>query len=149
MVLIPQTLKEHLQSGKVIPFVGAGVSMAVRNAEGGRLLPSWKDLLLGAADRLQVEGKAAYSTLVRSLLEITPPDYLQAAQHAREQLRENWIEYLRERLDPPLDQVDHASLDLARAIWELGSRLIVTTNYDRVLHWSCPPPLQVLLPRVP
>src|SRR5262249_41038175 len=30
------------------------------------------------------------------------------------------------------------SLELARAVWRVGSPLVVTTNYDNVLRWSCP-----------
>ncbi len=31
---IPQSLRDQLQAGKVIPFVGAGVSMAVKGKDG-------------------------------------------------------------------------------------------------------------------
>jgi len=38
----------------------------------------------------------------------------------------------------PRSQVADGSLELARAVWRLGSRLVVTTNYDKVLQWACP-----------
>jgi hypothetical protein len=44
-VQIPQTLAEQLRRGRVVPFVGAGVSMAVRGADGKGLFPSWGELL--------------------------------------------------------------------------------------------------------
>ena len=65
-MMIPQTLEDRLREGKVIPFVGAGVSMAVINRETGkRLFPSWSELLMRAADRLDEEGDPSFANLVR------------------------------------------------------------------------------------
>jgi SIR2-like domain len=136
MERIPQTLAERLRNGQVIPFVGAGVSMAVQRRTGGRLFPSWRELLLHGADRLDREGKK--SSLVRALLEDDPPDYLQAAQKLRERLGAVWAPFLKEELDAQRADVDGPSLELARAVWRLGSRLVLTTNYDRILSWSAP-----------
>ncbi|MCG3114043.1 MAG: tetratricopeptide repeat protein, partial [Candidatus Manganitrophus sp. SB1] len=136
---IPETLKERLSSGNVIPFIGSGVSMAVRNAKtGNQLFPSWKELLWRAAIRLEQEGKTKDATLVRSLLEIDPPDYLEAASRARQSLKAVWFEFLKKELDHPREMVEDKSLELARCIWGLGSRLLITTNYDRILNWTCP-----------
>ena len=55
---IPQSLQEKIRAGKVIPFAGAGVSMAVLNKNTDKpLFPSWKQLLLQAADKLEKEKK--------------------------------------------------------------------------------------------
>ena len=133
---IPRTLEEHLRDGKIVPFVGAGVSMAVRNKEtDAPLFPSWKQLLERAAQRLEEEQKKAESQVVRGLLAITKPDYLDAARRARDGLGGAvWVEFLKEQLDPPWECVNDESLSLARAVWKLGSQLVITTNYDRVLH---------------
>lgn len=81
---IPQTLEDRLRTGKVIPFVGAGVSMAVKKqGTNERLFPSWKELLMRAADRLEKEQKSPYARAISGLLEISPPDYLDAAKRAR------------------------------------------------------------------
>lgn len=136
MERIPQTLAERLRNGQVVPFVGAGVSMAVQRRSGGRLFPSWRELLLHGADRLDREGKK--SSLVRALLEDDPPDYLQAAQKLRERLGAVWAPFLKDELDAQRADADGASLELARAVWRLGSRLVLTTNYDRILSWSAP-----------
>lgn len=57
-MMIPETLKKRLREGKVIPFVGAGVSMSVREREGGGpLFPSWREMLERAAGRLEAEGE--------------------------------------------------------------------------------------------
>ena len=135
----PETLRRRLQAGRVIPFVGAGVSMAVERLEGGgRLFPSWRELIFQGADRLEAEGKPLEADLVRTMMRIARPDYLYAAQHLRDELGPVWPDFLRGQIDLPRAQVASESLALARAIWTLGSRLILTTNYDQVLKWACP-----------
>jgi hypothetical protein len=116
-----------------------GVSMAVLDrGTSQRLFPSWAELLTRAADRLEQERKAAYAAVVRNLLQFNPPDYLDAARRAREGLGAVWFTFLREHLDHPRERADDASLRLAQALWGLGSPLLITTNYDRVLRWACP-----------
>jgi hypothetical protein len=133
---IPRSLEEALRDGRVIPFVGAGVSMAVERSGGGRLFPSWKQLLLDGAAHLEEEKKKA--DVVRALLEDDEPDYLQAAKRLRDKLGALWGPFLKDAIDIPHSQVDRGSLKLARKVWDLGSRLIITTNYDQVLKWACP-----------
>lgn len=138
-VNFPQTLELNLRKGRVIPFVGAGVSKAVlRQTNGRSLFPSWHELLLHAAHRLEQEQKNANAVLVRSLLEIDPPDLVDAARRAHEGLAGTWVDFLKEELDPHSQEARPESLALARSVWNLGSRLILTTNYDRVLLWACP-----------
>jgi tetratricopeptide (TPR) repeat protein len=139
-MIIPDALERSLLSGKVIPFVGAGVSMAVKRKDTEhRVFPSWRELLERAADRLRSEHKDSYAKAVQSLVELNKPDeYLSAAKFAKEQLGQVWFPFLNEQLNPSRELVDDNSLSLARSIWTLGSRLVITTNYDRVLHWACP-----------
>jgi hypothetical protein len=129
-------LEEGLRDGRVIPFVGAGVSMAVERAGGGRIFPSWKQLLLNGAARLEREGKNA--NVVRALLEDDEPDYLQAAQKLRDKLGPLWGAFLKDEIDVSRAEIAGGSLALAQAVWRLGSRLVITTNYDQVLRWACP-----------
>lgn len=133
---VPRSLEEGLRDGRVIPFVGAGVSMAVERVGGGRIFPSWKQLLLDGAARLEADGKKA--GVVRELVEDDEPDYLQAAQRLRDKLGPLWGAFLKDALDISRAEVADDSLALAQAMWRLGSRLVVTTNYDRVLRWACP-----------
>jgi hypothetical protein len=136
---IPKSLSDKLREGRVVPFVGAGVSMSVLDrASGERLFPSWRQLLDAAAERLEQETKKADADLVRSLLNVKPPDFLQAASRARNALGAIWYEFLKNKLDVPFERVDASSLELARRIWRLGSNLVITTNYDEVLKWACP-----------
>ena len=137
----PENLEKRLRARKVIPFVGAGVPMSVlRKSTSEPLFPSWKQLLSGAADRLLKEQKREDAKYVSAALSVEPPKYLDAARHARKALGPLWGDFLRTELDPAFEEVDPESLALARAIWKLGSDLIVTTNFDRVLKWSCPRP---------
>ncbi len=140
MVVIPQDLRDKLRAGKVIPFVGAGVSMAVKRQGNDRpLFPSRRGFLEKAAARLAEAGRSDDADLVHTLLKADPPGYPHAALRARDQLKEIWIELLREEFDPPASAAAEECLTLARACWKLGRKqLILTTNYDRVLAWSCP-----------
>ena len=112
---IPETLIKRLREGKLVPFVGAGVSMNVmRRHTSDRLFPNWTELLQCAADRLKAEQKTAYASLVTGLLELgRPEDYLDAARRAAEGLGASWYDCLREQLDHSRDEADDSSLEIA------------------------------------
>jgi predicted NACHT family NTPase len=138
-VRLPASLVKNIQSGDLIPFVGAGVSKSVLAREDhSPLFPDWPQLLLLAADRLDAEMRPQHADKVRSLLSAKTLDYLSAAKHAREGLGALWTDFLKGAVDRPRTAVLDESLELARAIWDLGSPLVITTNYDRVLRWTCP-----------
>jgi len=135
---IPQSLQYFLRARDVLPFVGAGVSRAVK-ARGTTtpLFPSWQELLLAAAEKLVEEGKPAEAKLVRALLEVSPPDYLQSAERAAQAFgKPLFARLLKGYFDRNEAEAEPASLELARIIWRLGSKLVVTTNYDKVLEWT-------------
>lgn len=134
---IPQSLQDKLRKRQVIPFVGAGVSMNVLDRTSRQpVFPSWRQLLISAAGRLENELKTAEAELVRALLRIQRPDFLYAAQQAREALGGVWFEFLRDALAVPYQRIDETSLELARSVWRLGSNLVITTNYVEVLRWA-------------
>lgn len=113
--------------------------MSVLDRETGQpVFPSWRQLLRGAADRLEQETKTAEADVIRSLMNLPHPDFLYAATQARKGLGPLWYEYLKEKIEIPFEKIDPESLELARRIWRLGSNLIITTNYDEVLKWACP-----------
>lgn len=105
---------------------------------GEPLFPSWRRMLERAAERLGRENKASYGNLVRSLIEIDSPNFLQAAKYAKDGLGPIWFDFLKEQFDHRREMAADETLDLARAVWTLGSNLVVTTNYERVLRWTCP-----------
>ena len=75
---------------------------------------------------------------MEGLLQMTAPDYRGAADIARKGLGGLWYKLLEDELNPEQKRARPASLALAKAIWQLGSKLVITTNYDKVLHWTCP-----------
>lgn len=143
---IPDTLKKRLRAGRVIPFVGAGVSMSVKDKETNEpLFPGWRRLLESAAARLERDKKDSHAGLVRNFLAPDISDYLEAAKRAREGMGAAiWVEFLKEQLDKLSEQASVESLALAQAIWQLGSKLIITTNFDRVLEWASPQPVDTV-----
>lgn len=69
---IPQALIEKLAAGRVIPFVGAGVSMAARHKESDeRIFPSWTELLSHSACRIERESKQPEADFIRAGLKLT------------------------------------------------------------------------------
>lgn len=140
--VVPRSLEDALRDGLVLPFAGAGVSMAVHDRSGRPLFPSWRGLLEGAADELEREGRPE-AEVVRAELRLARPDLLRAAGTARRSLGGRWLGFLQSALDPPNEVVDDGSLALARAVWALGSPLVITTNFDRVLRWACPKPQDI------
>lgn len=140
---IPDDLKRSLLEGRVLPFVGAGVSMAVKNVAGGSLFPDWKGLLAGAAAWLDAQREVEHAAELRNSLDASDVDLLRVAQEAQGALGSIWYEYLKSVLDPPHSRAHPDSLRLARAVWMLRSSLVVTTNFDKVLEWTCPEPLDV------
>lgn len=139
MPKLPRTLVEAARSGRLVPFVGAGVSMAVYRTDGTRAFPSWAELLDASAERVEEEGHPEHSQAIRALLRLPKPDFFDIAKRARDVLGlATWRRFLVEQLAPARAEIADDSLALAKAIWALGSKLVITTNYDRVLSWACP-----------
>ncbi|WP_437759539.1 SIR2 family protein [Sorangium sp. So ce1389] len=135
----PRSLVEALRHKHLVPFVGAGVAMAVRRASDGKsLFPSWPALLAAAAVRLTEEGRHNDAALVNAFLSYDTPRLLEAAHEAKRALGPIWNRFLVEQLNPDAKDVQPSSLELARLVWGLGSQLVITTNYDAVLRWACP-----------
>jgi len=137
--IAPKELKTAILDGTLIPFVGAGVSRDVKDTKGQCVFPSWRQLLEFAADRLEQENKVADAAVVRGLVGLAKPNFLDAARCARDGLHALWYEVLKEHLDPRRKDIAQDSLELARAVWKLAKGLVViTTNYDNVLEWAQP-----------
>ena len=133
---IPQSLREVFATKKLIPIVGAGVSMALKKKDGSKLFPSWGGLLELAAEKLEKEKNPEFATGIRAALGMKK--YQQAADYAREGLKGSlWNQFFKETFSVERATIDDASLALPQAIWQLGNRLI-TLNYDRVLRFACP-----------
>jgi hypothetical protein len=57
-------LKEAIENGTLIPLVGAGVSMSIKNKNEDRIFPSWTELLQRAAEQLESEDAKLVNRLV-------------------------------------------------------------------------------------
>jgi len=64
-VSIPKTLIDQLTEGRIVPFVGSGVSLSLKPS----LFPTWTGLLEQMAGQLDAEGKPSYAQIVRLLCE--------------------------------------------------------------------------------
>lgn len=126
----PRELVEAVRRNQVVPFVGAGVSMGVKQG----MFPSWKQLLEGLAERMTDEG-IPESAVTEVRQRIAQGDFLTAAERAFTELGAyRFNRFLRERLR--VRQPEDADLNVIRALWELRPPVVLTPNYDDVLLWG-------------
>jgi hypothetical protein len=135
---IPRSLVEAVREHRVVPFVGAGVSVGVKRD----LFPAWTRLLENIAHYMKEEGIDAKEVARVNGL-VMAGELVLAAETALRALgpyvfhrflREN---YRRQR--PP-----DANLDVVRALWALQPPLVITTNYDSALRWGGPAEVQMV-----
>lgn len=134
--ILPDDFLNRLKKGKVIPFVGAGIPMNVKDKDGNRLFPGWRELLEKSIEELKKSDNEPDANIVYGFLNRRQPDYLQAARFAREGLGADWNNFLDAQFNPDRENVDESSLEIGKLIWGLGSPLVITTNYDKVLRWT-------------
>jgi hypothetical protein len=146
MSLTP-SLISALASKSILPLVGAGVSMSLRNTDGNPVFPSWSGLLESAADKLSKENDENSATLITTFLKTK--DYQQAAKYAYDGLihKGMWHDFIQEQFDINLLSLAEESAELPKSIWKLSNQ-IITLNYDKILSWAYPKnAAQVLLLR--
>ena len=61
---LPKSLIEKYKDGKIIPFVGAGVSMSVKNTDGKNLFSSWWSFLNDCIKSLKEEKTEGYDQII-------------------------------------------------------------------------------------
>jgi len=131
---IPPRLIEQLARGRVVPFVGSGVSLAVK-VDGKALFPSWGGLLADMAAELVAAGNEDDAAIVRS--HCNKRRWLKAAEAALDGLNQRgFFDVLKRRFDIP--QPPDADWSLPDAVWRLRPPIVLTTNYDDVLAWRNP-----------
>lgn len=127
-----EKLKELIRERKVIPFVGAGVSKDVKFKDGSRVFVGWKELLERFIPAINNE---AQENVIRALLNVAPINYLEIADKIEEYLTpKEFNDCLEKTFAIDYHEVNEETYTLAKAIWNLDSKLIITTNYDKVLH---------------
>jgi SIR2-like domain len=134
---IPNELLRAVRQHRVVPFVGAGVSIGVKRA----LFPTWGQLIEQLAVELADQALPEGAQEVRRLA--AAGAYLQAAEIACRELRPylfNRVLRARFRVRRPAD----CDLAVVEAIWALEPPLVITTNYDDVLRWAGPDEVEVV-----
>ncbi len=116
---------------KLVPFVGAGVSLGVNKPQAAQQFPAWTQLLQSLVTKLgQIDPKAA--NRVRATIDDC--DLLDAANIALRKLgKADFADAVVRAVSVAKGDCD---LTLPQAIWGLNPCVIVTTNYDRVLQWG-------------
>jgi hypothetical protein len=132
-----ESLRIDINNGKVIPFVGAGVSQSVilKGSDDKSPFKRWKDLLKTLSTIIIDEKDKNH---IDSYFELKDIDYLEIADKIKK--FSNQIDYskkLEEVITTDYDLIDKSSYILAKNIWKLNSKLIITTNYDSVLEKAC------------
>ena len=133
-----ESLRKDILSGKIIPFIGAGVSQSVK-IKGKDISPfkSWKDLLRDLST-LVIEEKNRNHINSYFDLDDKDIDFLELADKIEKFSNQNdYSKKLQEAITTNYDNIDENSYTLARTIWNLNSNLIITTNYDSVLEKAC------------
>ncbi|MEO7083775.1 MAG: SIR2 family protein [Gemmatimonadaceae bacterium] len=132
MFVPPQSLIDAVRDKKLVPFVGAGISVgAVVGLPSEQRFPDWSGLILRLAERLENEGKAAAAAAVHAAL----PDTMAAAQIAVDSLgRPFFLDEMRRAFGRERAPVG-ADLSAVQALWRLRAPFVMTTNYDHVLEW--------------
>lgn len=130
-----EELKRLIRENKVIPFVGAGVSKAVKYKNGEDAFITWKELLENFLPSID---KPAKVNVIKALLEDEPVNYLEIADKIEQSLSTNdFNKILKQTFDIDYNEINKNTYALAKEIWNLDSNLIITTNYDKVLHKAC------------
>lgn len=73
---LPQSLIDAIKNNTLIPFVGAGISMGIKDNQDNPIFKSWTNSLLDAVQILKNEKEEAKATRIESGLKIEPIDYL-------------------------------------------------------------------------
>lgn len=147
---VPDNLISQVKKGKVVPFIGAGISMGVRLRIGendrntlGRM-PSYKELLLQLIDRAEGDDrfKGKFSNVKDEALRYIAAGEMMAAADLLEGPIDTNLryKYLRQILNY-LSAEPYLVYELLNI---LDFSLILTSNYDRLLENALEPTPEVL-----
>jgi len=132
--VIPLALREAFLKRSLVPLLGAGVSMSVKDMEKNRVFPSWKELLERGLLELNQQGKKEHAKIAEA--QITLEMYQDAADTIQTGLKGSlWHDFLRKTFSYDLTRIDPASLSLPKAIWSLSPR-VMSLNYDKVCEFA-------------
>src|SRR5215208_6101854 len=127
----PSELRDHYWSSRLIPFIGAGVSMSVTWEEGGikKRGPSWKELVDEAARKLDFDDPELLRVRGTDLQIL---EYFKIKKHNEFATLTNW---LFAKMRPPDDALRDSIIHQRLAELK-NSTLFYTTNYDDFIERS-------------
>jgi hypothetical protein len=126
-------LKEDYKEGKVVPFIGAGLSSPFK-------IPTWGKLILNIAEKYIAEGKDHIKKLIEE--EIEAYDYWEAIRLLKrytsvidEDIQDEIVQLIKKSQITLEDNSLHNYSDIAK----MNFKLHLTTNYDNLLddYLSC------------
>jgi ubiquinone/menaquinone biosynthesis C-methylase UbiE len=147
---IPDTLIKALADKRLVPFVGSGVSRSILKNDGEIAFPTWAGLLHQGALALERDQKPELAKVVEASIALLDKPNISATSPiqlfdmiSKNLSGQSWAKFLKQQLDPEFDEIDSSSLVLPKTLWKLANNLIITTNFDKVLQWSCKDPWSV------
>mgnify|MGYP001087561173 CR=1 FL=1 len=117
-------LVDDLARQKVVLFLGAGVSASARTRSGSHI-KGWDQFLTDLSDKTEDETKKQISTLLGR------GDYLLACEILKGALAERWDQEIKQEFGQIADPSK-----LHEAIVSLDQRIVITTNFDKLLEAS-------------
>ncbi|MDQ7084505.1 MAG: SIR2 family protein, partial [Sulfurovum sp.] len=104
------------------------------NHDGIDIFPDWTGLLHQLAEGLNAND----AQIITNSLKRPQVDYLRIVDDIQEfyPTKTLYAQKLDAIFDITRERIKEESLDLAKAIWGLNQKLIITTNYDKILHWA-------------
>ena len=138
MIHWPESLVEEIASKRVIIFIGAGVSASAKKVsfdstgvESIEYMPTWNNLLLGAAENLIRHDQETY-TLSQELVEkgrlLDAAEVIFSNVSPAESSR-----YLNSKLAQP----GFEPSELHQHIQAINAKVVITTNYDQLYERQC------------
>lgn len=117
---------------RLIPIIGAGVSMSIKDHQANPIFPDQQSLLELAANQIG-QHQPDIANAINTHLDLG--DMQTAAHFARQGLSGHlWRSFFNSYFDITPSQISQPSLRLIQAIWPLSNR-VISLNYDKVLQW--------------
>jgi hypothetical protein len=127
-MLVPSLLVEAIKTGTLVPFVGAGVSRSSVSSA----FPNWAELLNLLSRECTREGHLLPTDTFNSNKVVSAQVLEARGDYIRRHLSlDAYLRIMEEIFDPPIETLDLRS---QLEVLTLNSKLIVTTNYDRLLE---------------
>lgn len=133
---LPADLVNQARQKKLVPFVGAGMSLGVKRLDGEKAFPSWINLFENGADFLKSNQQERKGELISLMIEIGDSSPQNLADTLKKYLDSQWGRFILDSFDIEFKNVDPASLMTLWKLWQISDGLIITTNYDRSLSWA-------------